>query len=119
MISVKNDKYGHDVGDEVLMKVSEVFLKYANDGYKASATRWGGEEFLFAFTDTSEMKTHDYMENLIQKIRLMSIVYGGEYLRVTMTFGVNMLKTTQSLDACITMADKKLYYGKQTGRTCF
>lgn len=109
-----NDCYGHDCGDEVLKQLSALFKDYMED--KGFVARWGGEEFLFAFTDTSEMKTHDYMENLIQKIRLMSIVYGGEYLRVTMTFGVNMLKTTQSLDACITMADKKLYYGKQTGR---
>lgn len=109
-----NDCYGHDCGDEVLKQLAALFKDFMEG--KGYVARWGGEEFLFAFTDTNEQKTKEQMENLIRKIRLMSIIYGGEYLRVTMTFGVNMLKTTQSIDGCISMADKKLYYGKQTGR---
>ncbi len=109
-----NDCYGHECGDEVLKQLAALFKDYMEG--KGCVARWGGEEFLFAFTDTNETKVRENMENLIHNIRLMSIIYGGEYLRVTMTFGVNMLDTSQSIDSCVSMADKKLYYGKETGR---
>lgn len=109
-----NDCYGHDCGDEVLKQLAALFKDYMEG--KGAVARWGGEEFLFVFNGTNEKKIREHMEKLIHNIRLMSIVYGGEYLRVTMTFGVNMFNTKQTVDSCITMADKKLYYGKQTGR---
>lgn len=109
-----NDCYGHACGDEVLTQLSALFMDYMED--KGEVARWGGEEFLLVFTDCSLDQGIEYMEKLIHRVRLMDIRYGGEVLRVTMTFGVSEYDPDRTVDAIINNADKKLYFGKQNGR---
>lgn len=109
-----NDRYGHACGDEVLTQLSALFMDYMED--KGDVARWGGEEFLLVFTDCTLEQGVEYMEKLIHRIRLMDIRYGGEVLRVTMTFGISEYDPDRTVDAIINNADKKLYFGKQNGR---
>lgn len=109
-----NDHYGHACGDEVLTQLSALFMDYMEG--KGEAARWGGEEFLLVFTDCSLQQGIEYMDNLIHRIRLMDIRYGGEVLHVTMTFGMSEYDPNRTVDAIINNADKKLYFGKQNGR---
>lgn len=109
-----NDRYGHACGDEVLMELSALFMDFMED--KGEVARWGGEEFLLVFTDCSLDNGIEYMEKLIHRIRLMDIRYGGEILRVTMTFGISEYDPERTVDSIINNADKKLYFGKQNGR---
>lgn len=109
-----NDHYGHACGDEVLTQLAALFMDYMEG--KGEVARWGGEEFLLVFTDCSLEQGIEYMENLIHRIRLMDIRYGGEVLHVTMTFGISEYDPDRTIDAIINNADKKLYFGKQNGR---
>lgn len=109
-----NDRYGHACGDEVLCELSALFMDFMEG--KGEVARWGGEEFLLVFTDCSYEQGIECMEKLIHRIRLMNIRYGGETLRVTMTFGVSEYDPDRTIDAIINNADKKLYFGKQNGR---
>ncbi len=109
-----NDHYGHACGDEVLTQLAALFMDYMED--KGDVARWGGEEFLLVFTDCNMEQGIEFMDKLIHRIRLMDIRYGGENLRVTMTFGVSQYDPDKTMDAIINDADKKLYYGKQNGR---
>lgn len=109
-----NDHYGHACGDEVLTQLSALFMDYMEG--KGEVARWGGEEFLLVFTDCSLKQGIEYMDNLIHRIRLMDIRYGGEVLHVTMTFGMSEYDPERTIDAIINNADKKLYFGKQNGR---
>lgn len=109
-----NDCYGHDCGDEVLKQLSALFIDYMEG--KGEVARWGGEEFLFVFADSDINQSVIFMENLVHKIRLLTVRYGGETLRITMTFGITQLDSSQTLDSCISNADRKLYIGKQNGR---
>lgn len=109
-----NDHYGHACGDEVLTQLSALFMDYMEG--KGEVARWGGEEFLLVFTDCSLQQGIEYMDNLIHRIRLMDIRYGGEVLHVTMTFGMSEYDPNRTVDAIINNADKKLYFGKQNGR---
>ncbi len=109
-----NDRYGHACGDEVLCELAALFMDFMED--KGDIARWGGEEFLLVFTDCTMEQGITHMENLIHRIRLMNIRYGGETLRVTMTFGLSAYDPDWTIDAIINSADKKLYYGKQNGR---
>ncbi len=109
-----NDCYGHACGDEVLVELAALFMDFMED--KGEVARWGGEEFLLVFTDCSLEQGIEYMDNLIHRIRLMDIRYGGEVLRVTMTFGISAYDRERTIDAIINNADKKLYFGKQNGR---
>ncbi len=109
-----NDRYGHACGDEVLTQLAALFMDYMED--KGEVARWGGEEFLLVFKDCNIDQGIEYMEKLIHRIRLMDIRYGGEVLRVTMTFGISEYDSERTIDAIINNADKKLYFGKQNGR---
>lgn len=57
-----NDKYGHLVGDEVLINISNIFIKAVKNGY---VIRWGGDEFVVIF------KTNDitYVNLVINNIK--------------------------------------------------
>ena len=89
-------------------------MDYMED--KGEVARWGGEEFLLVFNDCTFEQGIEHMEKLIHRIRLMDIRYGGESLRVTMTFGISEYNPELTVDAIINNADKKLYFGKQNGR---
>lgn len=109
-----NDHYGHACGDAVLSQLAALFMDYMED--KGEVARWGGEEFLLVFKDCNLEQGIVYMDNLLHRIRLMDIRYGGENLHVTMTFGLSEYDSALTIDAIINNADKKLYFGKQNGR---
>lgn len=46
-----NDRYGHKAGDVVLQETSAIIVE--NIGKTDLAARWGGEEFIVLFHDTS------------------------------------------------------------------
>ncbi|MDD4309133.1 MAG: sensor domain-containing diguanylate cyclase, partial [Candidatus Cloacimonetes bacterium] len=46
-----NDTYGHDCGDKVLIELAKIFMAEIRSSDMMG--RWGGEEFLFIFTETS------------------------------------------------------------------
>ena len=108
-----NDTYGHDCGDLVLQTVAGVLNRsMIGKGY---AVRWGGEEFIIVF----ENMTFEMANELLIKIRetvINEVVeYKGEYLSITMTFGI-VPGSADELDDIIKKADKLLYIGKEGGR---
>ena len=50
-----NDKYGHLIGDEVLKNVAQKLQSSIRDSDTLS--RWGGEEFIIIFTETSSVES--------------------------------------------------------------
>jgi len=109
-----NDTYGHEAGDEVLKRVSELLMKEMK-GYGALA-RWGGEEFLFFFEHINGDEAYDMLENLRAKINKMVIPFDGNDIKVTMTFGLVEYDYDIGIDQNIKVADDRLYKGKQSGR---
>ncbi len=109
-----NDTKGHNFGDEVLKNISEYFLAYMND--KGFVCRWGGEEFLFLFPSCNAEKAYNYVLEMRQHIERTSIIYGGEAINVTMTFGIEEYKSELLVTELIHKADDKLYAGKKGGR---
>lgn len=108
-----NDHYGHDAGDYVLVKISEMIRNSAKDcGF---ASRWGGEEFLLIYTESFE-NALSKVEALQQQVRDYEYMYGEELIKVTMTFGVTESDRESNYEDLITAADHKLYSGKRNGR---
>jgi len=108
-----NDTYGHECGDMVLIQLSSLMEHFMED--KGVLARWGGEEFLFVFRNCNGDEAYDALFELQSKIRKMRILYKGETIAVTMTFGLQEYDYTDYQRA-ITEADKKLYMGKNSGR---
>ena len=120
-----NDTYGHEAGDEVLKKLAKLFSEYMSE--YGLAVRWGGEEFLFVFNDVNLDDAFVALDGLRLKISTLEIVWKGESIPVTMTFGatdINVMVSSKDtyldienrINEAIGDADKKLYMGKESGR---
>lgn len=108
-----NDNYGHDAGDYVLVKSSQLILDNIKDcGF---ASRWGGEEFLLIY-QLDDDGTKARVEQLQKAIRDYDFSYGDNEIRIKMTFGVEAGHKDESYEERIKRADNKLYIGKNNGR---
>ena len=109
-----NDTYGHDAGDEVLVKVADIIREHMkNCGFVA---RWGGEEFLMVFDRMSLIMAENSLWSLLEKIRALEIRYDNYIIKVTMSFGVSEWDKKQNTDELVKSADDKLYAAKNGGR---
>lgn len=109
-----NDNYGHDIGDEVLKGISQIFMEETKrDGF---AARWGGEEFLLLFPRCNGDNACMKIEQIRKKIKAMKVKKDNLEIGVTMTFGIAEYDYINGLNATIKEADEKLYLGKERGR---
>ncbi|MGC9386558.1 MAG: sensor domain-containing diguanylate cyclase [Hydrogenovibrio sp.] len=106
-----NDRYGHDVGDEVLLEMAEI-LKHLGEGIN-HVGRWGGEEFLLLVLepDLGEMiKTANGLREQIQQHSFSKID------RVTVSIGVTLSNVNDTPADLFKRADQALYKAKHNGR---
>ncbi|SHO46640.1 diguanylate cyclase [Anaerocolumna xylanovorans] len=108
-----NDTYGHQTGDKVLMKVSEIIQScIGEDNY---AGRYGGEEFLVILR---EDQTEESALAVAEKIkeRISNCIFENSELRVTISIGLALFHG-ESVHELIKEADKLLYQAKCNGRS--
>ncbi len=106
-----NDSYGHDVGDEVLIKLSEILLR--NIRKVDILARWGGEEFTILMPKINVEEAYKMLETLRKTIENTRVIND---MRVTISVGVTELKNTDTFDDLIRRADEVLYKAKNNGR---
>lgn len=109
-----NDTYGHDCGDYILKTLADLFNKYMEG--QGEVCRWGGEEFLFAFTDRNTDNVFVFMNDLRNDIKHMVFSFNGVDIRLSMTFGLEEYDPLHDIESTIKKADEKLYLGKESGR---
>jgi diguanylate cyclase (GGDEF)-like protein len=111
-----NDTYGHDVGDEVLKKISEVCKKVLRRSDLFA--RFGGEEFIVLLSNTDKSNVHRIAERLRLQIENSPLhVNGNTPIQFTISIGVTTLGEAQNdLNAAIKQADNALYKAKFSGR---
>lgn len=108
-----NDTYGHDCGDLVLKKVSEIMQ--SNTRKQDVISRWGGEEFLLMLPETDVDGGRNVAEKIQAAIAADAIHYGEKEILVTITLGVAEFDFDLDVDENIKRADKAMYIGKQIG----
>ncbi len=109
-----NDRYGHGAGDEVLKRIAEIFKE--NLRKTDGVARWGGEEFLFLFPETSLFVACKVVEKLRTLVEQCDFVFSGKKVKVTVTFGVCVFDGSFSVEDVIKLADEALYKGKNSGK---
>jgi diguanylate cyclase (GGDEF)-like protein len=109
-----NDNFGHDVGDEVIVKVAQA-LRSCSRAYDVVA-RWGGEEFLILFPETSVSKASEIAERLRQGIEDLRHIASDQETRLTISIGVAEHGTGDQLSKTIKRADMAMYDAKHQGR---
>jgi diguanylate cyclase (GGDEF)-like protein len=107
-----NDQYGHDIGDMVLRRVSEI-LKC---GFRESdiVVRYGGEEFCVLISNAQPANATIPFEKARLHISAAEIDLGEETLRITVSIGV-CSQIGESLKAMISDADRLLFEAKKAG----
>ncbi|MCU7876927.1 MAG: sensor domain-containing diguanylate cyclase [Candidatus Thiodiazotropha sp. (ex Lucinoma borealis)] len=110
-----NDEYGHQIGDEVLVKISETL----NSSLRASdsAGRYGGEEFLLVLPHTSVESSVELVERMRKNIREIEFeALSGREITVSMGLMVYDGIRPIAPDSLLKSADFALYQAKQKGR---
>ncbi|MCR5283875.1 MAG: GGDEF domain-containing protein [Lachnospiraceae bacterium] len=106
-----NDVYGHNAGDYVLKKLSDV-MSASCPG--AVISRWGGEEFLLLIGNQEDVPS--LMEQLRGSVEAEDFSFEGSRIRVTITIGLSEKEGSPDIDKWIQEADNKLYIGKKNGK---
>ncbi|RLJ16323.1 GGDEF domain-containing protein [bacterium endosymbiont of Escarpia laminata] len=106
-----NDRYGHQMGDEVIQHLAEQ-LKINVRG-NDTIGRWGGEEFLIICPDLTADKAMKLSERLRAAIAMIKPSNGT---KITGSFGVSLLQADDTTATLLKRADDALYQSKDNGR---
>jgi diguanylate cyclase len=110
-----NDKYGHLVGDKVLVGFARYIMAHLRPYDRVF--RYGGEEFLICLSDTGLQAGHDILERLREELGSLQFESDGQGpFHVTVSFGVASLDGDAPVEQSIDRADRALYVAKTTGR---
>ncbi len=106
-----NDTYGHQAGDEVLIKISEIMMTNIRDADYFG--RWGGEEFMIICPQIESAEASKMAEKLRRLLEAYSFSGVG---KVTASFGVTSYSDGDTIDDLIKRSDTSLYKAKENGR---
>lgn len=109
-----NDTYGHECGDYVLSEIARIMSSHCMEN--AVICRWGGEEFVILLPDFHTASSVASIEKIRSAIDSHRFTYQNHSLHVTMTFGISTSDEACELNDLIRLADKRMYYGKQSGK---
>jgi diguanylate cyclase (GGDEF)-like protein len=110
-----NDKYGHDVGDEVIKAVADTLQK--NKRTSDIAGRLGGEEFAVMLPEATLDSAVAAGERLRQLVAAREIAIEGGRLAVTVSVGACVSHAAATgFDELLKQADIALYEAKRSGR---
>ena len=109
-----NDLYGHQEGDKVLKRFSEILLNHTRK--VDIAARYGGEEFAIILPETDTAGARQVAENLRQAAAGEKFVINGKNVTVTASIGVVTWDKKCDRAEFIRKADSFLYKAKSEGR---
>jgi len=110
-----NDKYGHEMGDRVLVEMAERFRQVIRDG--DTVARLGGDEFVILFTDIHNM--NEVTPTLQRILDVAAIPFSCDeiVLHLTASIGVSIYPFDDAdADTLLRHADQALYVVKERGR---
>ncbi|ETI59195.1 GGDEF domain-containing protein [Marinomonas profundimaris] len=107
-----NDEFGHDVGDAVLIEMTEL-LQWCTDNHHVY--RIGGEEFLIIQNGSQDQAYH-FAESIRKRVENHIFRTHRSNIRITVSIGIAELKIGQTFAEFLRAADKNLYSAKSKGR---
>jgi diguanylate cyclase (GGDEF)-like protein len=110
-----NDTYGHAIGDEVLIVMTETVMNYLRNVDVLG--RFGGEEFVALLPETDSKAAVITAERIRANIEQITIPVDGNLVSITVSIGVGSYqKGDANIDILIQRADEALYQAKNQGR---
>jgi diguanylate cyclase (GGDEF)-like protein len=114
-----NDTYGHLTGDQVLYEVAHIITKNIRPGEIVS--RYGGDEFIILLPD-EDIETAKLMaDRLLEAMRKALPIPCGDkdIFHPTLSMGLAEMKSDQTPEMLIQVADEAMYRAKENGRDCY
>lgn len=102
-----NDTYGHVAGDEVLKGIATILA--GNTRKSDIVVRWGGDEFVIIFPNTSL----ESAAILVERLRGM-VESSKDCRQVTMSVGVLFVEVEMEVNQLLKLVDDTLYKAKKT-----
>lgn len=109
-----NDTYGHDAGDEVLIKIADLLKQSVRS--TDMIARLGGEEFCIVLANAATKQGIQLAENIRQKIEAQTFENQHGKMQVTISIGIAERQIDESINHWLKRADQALYHAKNNGR---
>ncbi len=115
-----NDRFGHEVGDAVLIAVVEQ-MQHSIRGVDVLG-RWGGEEFVVLLPHANEEAAWMVAERVRSSVARTKWPFahlrdfGGEVPQITVSIGAATFDRVEDLASLLRRADEYLYAAKDRGR---
>lgn len=106
-----NDTYGHNIGDEVLMKMSEKIKSILREN--DHIFRIGGEEFVILFPETTLEDANKVACKIKDAVENQEIINNKT---ITISIGLAQAQKNETEDSLFQRVDKLLYHSKRTGK---
>ncbi len=99
-----NDNHGHEIGDELLRKFSDLFTE--NIRVIDRFCRWGGDEFVLICPSTDLEGIHQ----LLDKIRKKLMAQPDYFYHIDFSYGISSYQSKdKSYEDILSRADRKMY----------
>ncbi len=117
-----NDYYGHQLGDECLVLVTDA-LRVLAQRHDASIGRYGGEEFILLASVSDLAKVKIIAEDIRRTVEELALPHeerrdGMSTVTVSVGATLTRLDVALKIEKVINEADKALYSAKAAGRNC-
>ena len=110
-----NDKFGHEIGDRLLVEVAERLVVTLRGG--DTVARLGGDEFILLLNDLKDMDEMEPALNRILEAIAAPYIIQGIPIVVSASIGVSVYPFDDSdPDTLMRHADQGMYLAKQSGR---
>lgn len=104
-LKTTNDRYGHQVGDQLIRRTGEVLKASLEDEYLAA--RIGGDEFILILPNTNAQTANAIMERVESLVRMNNKYYHEPEL--SLSLGTATSEPGLSLEKMISVADDAMY----------
>uniref|UniRef100_A0A7C6AFZ9 GGDEF domain-containing protein n=1 Tax=candidate division WOR-3 bacterium TaxID=2052148 RepID=A0A7C6AFZ9_UNCW3 len=108
-----NDTFGHQAGDQLLIRLANIFSKYFRD--TDLVARYGGDEFIVMFPETKKEESAKMVATLLSNFRMYDFAQGEK--KIGFSAGIATYPDDGLTPSdLIKNADKALYEAKNAGR---
>lgn len=112
-----NDRYGHDVGDQVLAHLSQIVTTSCRGS--DVVCRYGGEEFAVLMPMVTDAQLARCAARICQAVVSQPFNASTTELVLTVSIGGAICRQQGDCETLVTCADKRLYEAKRNGRNQF
>ncbi len=113
-----NDAMGHEMGDELLLQVSQRLLGCVRES--DTVARLGGDEFTILLADQDAIESPERVVKQLVEQLSMPFTLNSEQVYISASVGITLYPDDgQSLGQLLKNADQAMYAAKNNGRNCY